>query len=216
MAQILDLIQHLPDYLHTWALFYGAGLYGIVALIIFCETGLVVTPFLPGDSLLFAVGAVLSLNLPNLDLFVMIAVLVAAALIGDTVNFHIGKWMAPRLFRNYEARWLNRKHLDKTRAFYDRHGGKTVILARFLPILRTYAPFVTGMSGMRYSRFVVFSFAGGVLWVSMFVLMGYFFGNLPGVKSNFHYAILAIVLISVAPLAYELLRGRAKSNTPAS
>lgn len=212
MTQLLDLIQHLPDHLHIWANNYGLGLYLIVGLIIFCETGLVVTPFLPGDSLLFATGAVLSLGLPHLSLGVMVAVLILAALLGDTVNFHVGKFMAKRLFVSENARWLNRKHLERTREFYDRHGGKTVILARFLPIFRTYVPFVSGLGGMPYPKFLVFSAIGGSLWVALFTCMGFFFGNLPSVKANFHYVILAIVFVSLIPLVLEFLRARSRSR----
>jgi membrane-associated protein len=208
MLELLDLIQHLPDHLHAWALTYGAGLYVIVGIIIFCETGLVVTPFLPGDSLLFATGALMALNLPHLDLGVMMGVMVGSALAGDTMNFHIGKWMAPRLFQNYEGRWLNRKNLDRTREFYDRHGGKTVILARFLPLFRTYVPFGSGMSGLPYPRFLLFSIPGGSLWVVLFTMLGYFFGGLPSVKANFHYVILAIIVVSFVPMVIEYVKAR--------
>lgn len=208
MSSLVAIVQHLPDHLHSWALAYGLGFYLIIGLIIFAETGLVVTPLLPGDSLLFAIGAVLSLHLPNLDLSTTLIILISAALCGDSVNFHVGRWMAPRLFRHEQSRWLNPKYLQKTRAFYARHGGKTVILARFFPIIRTYAPFVTGMSGMKYPRFMAFSFAGAVLWVGTFVFAGYFFGNIPSVKTNFHYAVMAIVVLSLAPLIYEVARTR--------
>jgi membrane-associated protein len=212
MTEILNLLQHLPETLQVWASSYGAGLYVILACIIFAETGLVVTPLLPGDSLLFAVGALLAIGLPNLDLSVMIVVLIAAALAGDTVNFHVGRWMAPRLFRNQQSRWLNPKHLERTREFYERHGGKTVILARFIPILRTYVPFVTGMSGMPYSRFMMFSVTGGTLWIASVTSLGYFFGNLPAVKTNFHLVILAILVVSLAPVAIEFLRSRRRAT----
>jgi membrane-associated protein len=208
IVQLLDLFRHMPEHLEIWAFHYGIGLYGILFLIIFAETGLVVTPFLPGDSLLFATGALLSLNLPNLYLVPMILVLLGAALLGDTVNFHVGRFMAPRLFKSNSAKWLNLRHLDRTREFYDRHGGKTIVLARFMPIIRTYAPFVSGLSGMKYARFFLFSFAGGAVWISSFLCMGYFFGNLPAVKSNFHYVILAIIVVSLAPVVLELVKAR--------
>lgn len=216
MSEILQLMQHLPDHLQQWAADYGTGFYAIVAAIIFAETGLVVTPLLPGDSLLFAVGAVLSLHLPGLELGVMIPTLVAAAVVGDTVNFHVGRYMASRLFNSYESRWLNRKYLDRTQAFFEKHGGKTVILARFLPIVRTYAPFVAGLSGMAYPLFLFFSVAGGALWISLFVVVGYYFGNLPQVRSNFHYAILGIVAVSLAPIAIEMLRGWKRERATSS
>lgn len=211
MTQLLDLLRHLPDHLGVWADTYGTGIYFILALIIFAETGLVVAPFLPGDSLLFAVGVLVS-RTESLDVYTMLAILIAAAVVGDTVNFHVGRFMAARLFRNPNSRLLNPKHLEKTRKFYEKHGGKTVVLARFLPILRTYTPFVTGMSGMSYPRFLAFSVGGGVIWVSLFVLAGYYFGNLPGVQANFHYAILGIIVISVLPIAYELVQSRLRAR----
>lgn len=210
--QVLGILQHLPEHLQAWATDYGAGLYAIVAAIIFAETGLVVTPFLPGDSLLFATGALLALHLPGLELAVMIPLLIGAALVGDTLNFTVGKWMAPRIFKNDRPGILNQKYLDKTRDFYTRHGGKTVILARFLPILRTYTPFVSGLSGMKFPAFFLFSLTGGSLWITTFVCMGYFFGNLPSVRTNFHFVIMAILAISVAPIAVEILRSRLRSR----
>lgn len=203
-----DLFHDLPGHLHMWASAYGMGLYVILAVIIFAETGLVVTPFLPGDSLLFATGALLALGLPNLNLPTMMLVLVVAAVIGDWVNYHVGKWMAPRLFQNYEARWLNKKHLDKTKDFYDRHGGKTIILARFIPIVRTYAPFVAGMSGMRYTSFAVYNVTGAIAWICSFLGLGFFFGNLPFIKSNFQYVVMAIIVLSFMPIVIEFLRAR--------
>lgn len=218
MTEILDLLRHLPEHLGVWAQEYGTGVYVIVGLIVFAETGLVIAPFLPGDSLLFAIGVLLS-RTPDLDVFTMLAVLIGAAIVGDAVNFHVGRWMAPRLFGRESSRWLNKKHLEKTRAFYERHGGKTVVLARFLPILRTYAPFVSGLSGMPFSRFFMFSVSGGIAWVCLFVLAGYYFGNLPGIQANFHYAIIGILVVSCAPIAIEVIRSRfgareASSSTP--
>ncbi|MGE0528308.1 MAG: DedA family protein [Bdellovibrionales bacterium] len=213
MSQLIDFFQHIPEYLEVWAGAYGPGLYLILFLIIFAETGLVVTPFLPGDSLLFATGAVMALGLPGLNVGTMIGVLFVAAVLGDMVNYHIGKWMAPRLFRSSKSRWLNTNHLEKTREFYDRHGGKTVVLARFLPIIRTYAPFVAGMSGMRYSDFFVYNIAGGAIWISSFIGLGFFFGNLPAVKSNFQYVILAIIVLSVLPIVFEWWRERQRSTS---
>lgn len=207
MSFLLDILQNLPSYLHLWAVDYGVGLYFIVAAIIFAETGLVVAPLLPGDSLLFAVGALLALDLPGLNLVPMICILIMAALAGDTVNYFVGQWMAKRLF-TAEARWLNRKHLERTQEFYAKHGGKTIIIARFMPIVRTYAPFVAGLSGITYRRFIGFSITGGVLWISLFTLAGYFFGNIPAIKTNFHYAILAICVISVAPVVIEYFKSR--------
>lgn len=206
MALIIDIFHNLPTYLHMWATDYGMGLYVILFLIIFAETGLVVTPLLPGDSLLFATGALLSMHIPGLELWIMIPLLWLAALCGDLVNYHVGQWIAPKLFNSYEARWLNRKHLDRTKEFYQKHGGKTVILARFIPIVRTYAPFVAGLGGMKLPTFLVYSMGGGFLWIGSFTTLGYFFGNIPAVKSNFQYVILAIIVVSLVPVAIEFLR----------
>jgi membrane-associated protein len=208
---ILDLISHLPEHLQTWAATYGSGLYLILALIIFAETGLVVTPILPGDSLLFAAGTVLAMGLPGLSLPVMCAVLVTAAFLGDLLNYHVGRWAAPKIFGNTKLKWLNRQHLEKTQNFYARHGGKTLIMARFVPIVRTYAPFVAGVGGLPRPRFVAFSLAGGSLWIVSFLNLGFFFGNIPTVKKNFELVILAVLVLSVAPLAVEFVRSRFKS-----
>ncbi len=204
---LLDFFNNLPAYLQAWAASYGTGLYIILFLIIFCETGLVVTPILPGDSLLFATGALLALGLPGLDVWVMIALLIVAAVLGDFVNYHVGKWVAPRIFSDgKEVRWLNRKHLLKTQEFYEKHGGKAIILARFVPIIRTYAPFVAGMGSMDTKKFLSFNVIGGVVWISSFILLGYFFGNIPVVKTNFQYVILAIIVLSVLPIVFEFVK----------
>ncbi len=209
MALLLDFFNNLPAYLQAWAASYGSGLYVILFLIIFAETGLVVTPILPGDSLLFATGALLALGLPGLDVWVMILLLIVAAILGDLVNYHVGKWVAPRIFSSGESiRWLNQKHLQKTQEFYDRHGGKAIILARFVPIVRTYAPFVAGMSAMDPKKFFSFNVIGGVVWISSFILLGYFFGNIPAIKSNFQYVILGIMVVSVLPIVFEFLKAR--------
>lgn len=208
IQQLLDLFKDIPGHLQIWAIDYGRGLYAILALIIFAETGLIVTPFLPGDSLLFAAGAILALDLPGMDLTSMCFILTLAAFFGDMVNYHVGKWMAPKLFYNQEARWLNRKHLDRTREFYDKHGGKTIILARFIPIIRTYAPFVAGLSGMSYREFFIYNIVGGAIWVVSFLCLGYFFGNMPFVKTNFQYVILGIIVVSVLPVVYEFFKAR--------
>jgi membrane-associated protein len=206
--KLIDFFQHLPDYLHMWATAYGSGVYWILAAIIFCETGLVVTPILPGDSLLFATGAILALDLPGLNLPTMCVVLIIAAILGDMVNYHIGKWAGPRIFRGETSRWLNPKHLDKTREFYAKHGGKTIILARFIPIVRTYAPFVAGMSGMKYSQFFAYNVVGGIVWIVSFTVLGYYFGTLPVVKSNFQYIVLGIIVVSFFPVVFEFWKAR--------
>jgi membrane-associated protein len=195
----LRLDQHLTDVVGR----YGTGAYVLLGLIIFCETGLVVTPFLPGDSLLFAAGAVAALG--PLDPAVLVALLAGAAVAGDNCNYWIGRWVGPRAFSG-KVRFLNRDYLDRTHAFYEKHGGKTVVLARFAPILRTFAPFVAGVGAMHYPRFLRFSITGSLLWVSLFVLGGYFFGNLPVVRQNFSLVILAIIAISLMPAAIEAFR----------
>jgi membrane-associated protein len=195
----LRLDQHLTDVVGR----YGTGTYVLLGLIIFCETGLVVTPFLPGDSLLFAAGAVAALG--PLDPAVLVALLAGAAVAGDNCNYWIGRWVGPRAFSG-KVRFLNRDYLTRTHAFYEKHGGKTVVLARFAPILRTFAPFVAGVGAMHYPRFLRFSITGSLLWVSLFVLGGYFFGNLPVVRENFSLVILAIIAISLTPAAVEAFR----------
>jgi membrane-associated protein len=208
MQLILDIFQNLPTHLHIWAVDYGMGLYVILFLIIFAETGLVVTPILPGDSLLFATGALLSMELPGLSIWVMIPLLIVAAILGDLVNYHIGQWAAPKIFAGKFSRWLNRKHLQQTEEFYRKHGGKTVVLARFVPIVRTYAPFVAGMGAMNFSKFIYFNVTGGIAWITSFILLGYFFGQIPAIKSNFQYVILGIIVVSVLPIIFEFYKAR--------
>lgn len=186
---------------------YGYWVYGILFLIIFCETGLIVTPFLPGDSLLFVVGALTATG--ALDLQWVILLLMAAAFLGDNTNYWIGRLVGPKIFTK-ESRWLNRAYLTKTEAFYEKHGGKTVLLARFLPILRTFAPFVAGLGRMFYSRFVLFSIAGAVVWINSLVLAGYFFGNIPLIKNNLTLVVLGIIVLSLLPGLVHYLRERAR------
>jgi membrane-associated protein len=206
LTQFIDIILHLDQHL-TWLLEnYGNWFYLILFAIIFCETGLVVTPFLPGDSLLFVAGALAAAN--GIDVGTLIGVLMAAAFLGDNTNYWIGHFVGPRVFTQ-ESRWLNRAYLDKTEAFYERHGGKTILLARFLPILRTFAPFVAGIGRMPYARFVGFSAAGAVLWINSLVLAGYFFGNLPFIKDNLTLVILGIIVLSLMPGIVHFLRARA-------
>jgi membrane-associated protein len=203
LPQIADLFLHLDRHLADVVGRYGTGTYALLALIIFCETGLVVAPFLPGDSLLFAAGATAALGV--LDPVVLVLLLAVSAIAGDNTNYWIGRWVGPRAFRG-RVRFLNRGYLERTHAFYEKHGGKTVILARFAPILRTFAPFVAGVGAMHYPRFLRFSIGGATLWVSLFVLAGYFFGNLPVVRDNFSLVILAIIAISLMPAAIEAFR----------
>lgn len=208
MALVLDFFNNLPAYLEAWATAYGTGLYIILFLIIFCETGLVVTPILPGDSLLFATGALVA-HVSGLDIWTMILLLSVAAILGDFVNYRVGKWVAPRIFGSgKEIRWLNRDHLRKTEEFYVKYGGKAIILARFVPIVRTYAPFVAGMASMNPKKFLSYNVVGGIVWITSFTLLGYFFGNIPAVKKNFQYVILGIIIVSVLPIVYEFIKAR--------
>lgn len=205
LVQAIDLMLHLDRYLTEITAEYGTWTYLVLFLIVFCETGLVVTPFLPGDSLLFAAGALAGLG--SLDLGILMPLLITAAILGDTLNYSIGKWIGARAFsQNY--RFLNPKHLERTQAFYERHGGKTIVLARFVPIVRTFAPFVAGIGTMNYLRFLAYNVVGAVLWVGLFCVAGYFFGNLPLVKNNFSLVILAIIVISVLPIVWEWFQAR--------
>lgn len=205
--QIIDIFLHLDHHLAEIIQQFGTGSYLILFLIIFAETGLVVTPFLPGDSLLFAAGTFAALG--SFDLLILLLLLIAAAVIGDSVNYWIGARIGERAFSG-RVRFLKTEHLERTRAFYARHGGKTIVLARFIPIIRTFAPFVAGVGRMHYPRFLAYNVAGAVLWVSLFVLGGYFFGNIPAVRSNFTLVILAIIALSVVPVVVELVRGRGR------
>lgn len=202
---LVDFILHLDRHLGELIARYGTGTYAILAAIVFAETGLVVTPFLPGDSLLFAAGAFAGLG--SLDPWVLFGLLTTMAILGDTVNYWVGSWVGPRAFTG-EIRWLKREYLDRTHAFFERHGGKTIILARFVPIVRTFAPFVAGIGAMTYSRFLLYNVVGAVVWVGLFVWAGYFFGNLPVVRDNFTLVILAIILLSVMPMVIEFVRLR--------
>ena len=199
----LHLDQHLSQIIST----YGVWTHLILFLIVFCETGLVITPFLPGDSLLFAAGTFAALG--ALDLWLVVILLIVAAIIGDTVNYWVGAFIGPRAFRG-DIRFLRKEYLDRTHAFYEKHGGKTIILARFIPIIRTFAPFVAGVGAMSYPKFITYNVVGAVLWVGLFVLGGYFFGNIPIVRENFTIVILAIIAISVMPIAVEALRARSR------
>jgi membrane-associated protein len=205
LRQLIDIFLHLDHHLAQLIEQFGAGSYLILFLIIFAETGLVVTPFLPGDSLLFAAGTFAALG--SFNLVLLLVLLIAAAVIGDSVNYWIGMRVGERAFSG-RVRFLKQEHLERTRAFYARHGGKTIVLARFIPIIRTFAPFVAGVGRMHYPRFLAYNVAGAVLWVSLFVLGGYFFGNIPAVRSNFTLVILAIIALSVVPVVVEFLRGR--------
>ncbi len=217
--QAIDIFLHLDAHLNELAGSLGGGLYVVLFLIIFCETGLVVTPFLPGDSLLFAVGALAAIDGSALHLPVILILLTIAAVVGDAVNYAIGYRVGPKVFTSETSRLLNKQHLLRTQAFYEKYGGKTIILARFMPIVRTFAPFVAGIGQMRYPRFALFNVVGGIAWVASFTIAGYWFGNVPVVKRNFHFVIVAIIVISVMPPIIEYLRVRreaiAKGAAPA-
>lgn len=208
MSSIVDFILHIDRYLGMFIQQYGALTYVILFVVIFCETGLVVTPFLPGDSLIFAAGALAAIDTSGtLNVFFLFAILAAAAVIGDTVNYWIGAKFGVKLF-DYNIPFLKKEHLDRTYEFYEKYGGKTIILARFVPIVRTFAPFVAGVGQMHYGRFITFNLIGGVAWVAIFTFLGYLFGNVPFVKENFEIVTLAIVLISVLPMVFEYVRSR--------
>jgi membrane-associated protein len=206
---LIDVFLHLDRYLDVIIKYFGVWTYLIVFLVIFCETGLVVTPFLPGDSFLFALGTIAALG--SLELGLLMLVLTVAAITGDSVNYSIGKFFGPRVFHQPDGRFLKREYLDKTHKFYEKHGGKTILLARFIPIIRTFAPFVAGIGSMHYGRFLLYNISGGVAWVASFSLGGYFFGNMPLVKNNFTLVILAIIVISVLPGIIEFFRQRRTS-----
>ncbi len=212
IERLWDLFVHLDTHLNEWVGAVGTWIYAILFAIVFCETGLVVTPFLPGDSLLFAVGALAASEGSPLDLGVTFLVLASAAVLGDAVNYAIGFRLGPRVFTRRDSWLLNQTHLERTRRFYERHGGKTIVLARFIPIVRTFAPFVAGIGRMSYRRFAVFNVSGAIVWVALFLLGGYWFGNLPAIRNNFRYVILGIVVISVIPLVVELVRARSRKK----
>ena len=206
IQQFFELFVHLDRHLELIIRDYGLWTYLILFLIVFCETGLVVTPILPGDSLLFAAGALAATT--SLEVGWLLALLGVAAIAGDTVNYWIGHRVGPKVFSGGRTRLLNREYLDRTHAFYEKHGGKTIIIARFMPIIRTFAPFVAGIGSMNYARFLMYNVLGGVVWVSVFILGGYLFGNIPVVKRNFTLVIMAIIVISILPGIFEFLRHR--------
>jgi membrane-associated protein len=203
----IDFFLHLDRHLAEIIARYGTWTYAILVAIVFCETGLVVTPFLPGDSLLFTAGALAALG--TLDPWLLNLLLFVAVLSGDNVNYWIGRFIGPRAFTGH-YRFLRREHLERTHAFFERHGGRTVVLARFVPIVRTFTPFVAGVGAMSYPRFLAYSLAGGAFWVTAFLWAGYYFGNLPAVRANFSLVVLGIILISVLPILIGILQERKK------
>jgi membrane-associated protein len=213
LSTLLDYLLHLDRHLSVIIQDFGGWTYLILFLIIFCETGLVVTPILPGDSLLFAVGAFAATG--ALDLAWVLVLLTIAAIAGDAVNYAIGHFVGPRVFRKEGVRFLNREYLDRTHQFYEKYGPVTIVIARFVPIIRTFAPFVAGIGRMTYARFAVYNVTGGIAWIAVFVLGGYAFGNIPVVKQNFTLVILAIIMLSVMPGVIEFLRQRRRSSSGA-
>jgi membrane-associated protein len=206
LAIFIDYILHLDVHLADLLAEYGIWIYLILFLIIFCETGLVVTPFLPGDSLLFVIGALAATG--GLDIQIIIPLLIGAALLGDNVNYFVGRMLGPKVFSWEQSRFFNKRALEYTHAFYEKHGGKTIIIARFLPLVRTFAPFVAGIGRMAYPRYLAFCVAGAVIWVGSLTVIGYLFGNIPAVKNNLTLVILIIIAVSLAPLAIGYLRHR--------
>ena len=204
LASFIDIVLHLDKHLQVLIQNYGVWIYLILFLIIFCETGLVVAPFLPGDSLLFVSGALAATG--NMYVHTLFMILVAASFLGDNTNYWIGRFFGPRVFSKKGSLLLNPEYLERTQGFYDRHGGKTIVIARFVPIVRTFAPFVAGIGRMRVPRFMMYAFGGAVLWIGSLVYAGYFFGNIPWVKNNLSLVIVGIVVLSILPGIIEYLR----------
>jgi len=207
LKNLIDLFLHLDEYLAQIITQYGAWTYGILFVVIFVETGLVVMPFLPGDSLLFAAGTFAALG--SLNFWSLLGLLMVAAVLGDTVNYSIGHYLGDRA---YNIKWIKKEYLDKTHAFFEKHGGIAIFLARFVPIVRTFAPFVAGIGKMSYGYFITYNFVGGITWVALFTTAGYFFGNIPFVRHNFEYVIIVIILISVLPMVFEWLKARREAK----
>jgi membrane-associated protein len=210
LSGLVDLFLHLDEHLANIISQYGTWTYGILFAVIFLETGVVVTPFLPGDSLLFAAGTFAALG--SLNVYLLAGLLMVAAILGDTVNYSIGHYLGERA---YNIKFLKKEYFDRTHAFFEKHGGKTIFLARFVPIVRTFAPFVAGIGKMSYGYFITYNFVGGVVWVLVFTFAGYFFGNIPFVRENFEFVIIAIILVSVLPMIIEWWKARreAKAET---
>jgi|SRR3972149_10778214 len=210
---LIDIFLHLDKYLGFVIDKFGVFTYIILFLIIFAETGFVVTPFLPGDSILFAVGALSAVG--QLNILTLYVVILAAAILGDTVNYWIGYRIGPKIFEN-DNKYIKKEYLNKTKSFYEKHGGKTIILARFIPIIRTFAPFVAGVGIMNYRKFIIYNIFGGTLWVTLFIFLGYFFGNIKFVKDNFELAIVAIIFISVVPVFFEIIKTKLEKTKTSS
>lgn len=211
IQSIIDFILHIDQHLVEIVSNYKTWTYLILFLIIFAETGLVVTPFLPGDSLLFAAGAIVAKPESGLSIFLLCGILIVAAILGDLVNYHVGNYIGPRAFSG-RYKLLKKEYLDQTQAFYNKYGGKTIIYARFVPIVRTFAPFVAGVGTMTYSRFASYNVIGGIVWVASFLFLGYFFGGIPAIKNNFTYVIFGIIILSLVPPIIELIKARRKKQ----
>ncbi|HDL8052597.1 TPA: DedA family protein [Yersinia enterocolitica] len=205
---VIDFILHIDVHLAELVAQYGVWVYGILFLILFCETGLVITPFLPGDSLLFVAGALASLPSNDINVHIMVALMVTAAILGDAINYTIGRVFGEKLFSNPDSKIFRRSYLDKTHQFYEKHGGKAIILARFVPIIRTFAPFVAGMGKMSYRHFAAYNVIGALVWVLLFTYAGYWFGNMPFVQDNLKLLIVAIIVVSILPGVFEVWRHR--------
>lgn len=205
---LIDLFLHLDEHLASVISQYGAWTYGILFAVIFVETGLVIMPILPGDSLLFAAGTFAALP-EGLNVWYLTGLLIVAAILGDTVNYSIGHYLGERA---YNIKWIKKEYFDKTHAFFEKHGGKAIFLARFVPIVRTFAPFVAGIGKMTYGYFITYNFVGGIVWVALFTFAGYFFGNIPFMKENFEYVIIAIIFVSLLPMVYEAWKARREAK----
>lgn len=212
IQSFVDFVLHLDVHLRELVLQYGVLTYAILFGIVFAETGFVITPFLPGDSLLFAAGAISALG--SLNIAGVLTLLIVAAVLGDTVNYWIGHFFGKKIVDNPKITFINQEHIDKTEQFYKKYGGKTIILARFVPIVRTFAPFVAGVGTMEYGKFIAYNIAGGIAWVTLFTLAGYFFGNLEFIQKNFHYAIFAIIFLSLLPVVYEYIQAKRHPDVP--
>jgi len=214
IKKLIDFILHIDRHLAEIIAAYGHWTYALLFLIIFAETGLVITPFLPGDSLLFAAGAFCAKPETGLNVHLMAALLLVAAIIGDTLNYWIGAKIGPAVFKRDDSIFLRKKHLERAHAFFQKYGGRAIILARFVPIVRTFVPFVAGVGQMHYARFIAYNIVGGVIWIYFFIYAGFFFGNQPFVQRNFKLVILAIIVVSVLPMVFELWRAWRESKKP--
>lgn len=206
LLSLWDIVVHLDKHLAVLVQNHGPWIYAILFAIVFCETGLVVTPFLPGDSLLFIAGSLAALG--SMDVHLLVVLLIFAAVLGDALNYRIGAWVGPKMFKDDNARFLKRSHLEKAHAFYEKWGGAAILLARFAPFLRTYVPFVAGMSRMTYAKFALYNITGGVIWVASLTYLGYFFGNIPWVKNHQGFIIVGIIVVSLIPVLIGVLKAR--------